>query len=61
MGNIVEYMPSELANEGDYMFMDWVDKYTIEMEDQVCTRLACISRGLFEMHALEEKPHELPL
>ena len=31
------------------------------MEVQGCTKLACIDRKLFDMHALEERPHELPI
>ena len=31
------------------------------MEDQGCTKLACISREWFDMHALEERPQELPI
>ena len=41
--------------------MDLVDKYITEIEDQGCTKLACISREWFDMHALEERPHELPI
>ena len=41
--------------------MDWVDKFIGEIEDQGCTRIACISRGLFDMHALKGKPHEISL
>ena len=42
--------------------MYWVDKYITEIEDQGCTRIACISKGLVDMHTLKEKPdHELTL
>ena len=30
----------------------------LKMEDQGCTRIACIKRGLFDMHALKGKTHE---
>ena len=31
------------------------------MEDQRCTKLACISRELFNMHSLEERLDEIPI
>ena len=43
------------------IFMDWVDKYITEIEDQGCTRIACISRGLFDMHVWKETHYEIPL
>ena len=61
MGNMVEDIPIESTRKYDYIFMDWVYKYITEIEDQGCTRNACISRGLVDMHTLKGKPHELPL
>ena len=61
MGNIVEDILIESKRKIDYSFMNWVGKYITEMEDQGCTRIACISRGLFDMHTLKGKPHEMPL
>ena len=34
--------------------MDWVDKNIIEIEDQGCTRIACIIEGLSDTHAWRE-------
>ena len=48
MGKIVEDMPIESASKIDYPFMDCVGKYTTKMDDQGCTRISCIGRGLFE-------------
>ena len=39
MGKMAEGMPIELANKGDYLFMNWVDKYITKIEDQGCTRI----------------------
>ena len=61
MGKIAKDVPFKSTSKGDYLFMDWVDKYISEIEDQGCTRIACISRGLFDMDDLKGKPHELPL
>ena len=61
MGNIAKDMPIESSRKIDYPFIDWVGKYITEMEDQGCTRIACISRGLFDMYTLKGKPHKLPL
>ena len=61
MGNVDEYMPIESKIKGDYIFMDWVDKFITEMEDQGCTRIACIGRGLFDIHSLKGKSHDIPL
>ena len=59
MGNIVEDIPIESARKIDYPFMDWVGKYIIEMEDQGCTKIACIGRELFDMHALKGIHNEI--
>ena len=61
MWNIAKDKPSELERKIDYPFIVWVGKYFTEMEDQGCTRIACISRGLLDMHNVKGKPHELPL
>ena len=52
-GNMAEDIPIESTRKKYYLFMDWVDKYITEIEDQGCTRIACISRGLFDMHTLK--------
>ena len=41
--------------------MDWVDKYITKIEDQGCTRISCINRGLFDMHPWKETPYETTL
>ena len=61
MVNIVEDISIESASKDDYLFMDWVDKYITKIEDQGCTRIACINRGLFDMHAWKETPYETTL
>ena len=43
MGYINESIPFESTSKGDYLFKDLVDKYITKMEDQGCTKLACIS------------------
>ena len=61
MGNMAEDIPIESTSKYDYLFMDWVDKYITKIEYQGCTRNACISTGLFDMHALKETPCDIPL
>ena len=60
MGKMVEDMPIESSSKYDYL-MDEVNEYITEMEDKECTRIACISRGLFDMHAWKETPYDIPL
>ena len=38
--------------------MDWVDKYITKTKDQGCNRIACINRGLSDMHAWKETPYD---
>ena len=61
MGNMPEDILIESSSKDDYLFMDWVDKYITKIEDQGCTRISCINRGLFDMHAWMETPYEIPL
>ena len=61
MGNMLEKIIIESASKDDYIFMDWVDKYITKIEDQVCTKIACINRGLFDMHAWKETPYGITL
>ena len=61
MGNIDEDIPIESTRKIDYPFMYWVGKYITEMEDQGCTIISWIDKGLFNMHTLKGKPHELLL
>ena len=41
--------------------MDWVDKYITKIEDQRCTRITCITEGLFDTHAWKERHYQKPL
>ena len=50
-------IPIESTSKGDCLFMDWVDKYIIEMKDQGCTKIAYIGKEMFDMHILVEIPH----
>ena len=61
IGDIDENMPFKSASKGDYLYMDLIDKYITEMEDQGCTKLACIDREMFYIHSLKEIYHELPI
>ena len=61
MGNMVEDIQSESASKYYYLFMDWVDKYITKIEDQGCTRIACISKGLSHTHARKVTPYDIPL
>ena len=54
-------MPIESTSKYDYLFMDWVDKYITKIEDQGCTKIACINRGLFDMHARKETLYDITL
>ena len=58
---MAEEIPNESINKYDYLFMDWVDKYITEIEDQGCTRIAFISRGLFNMYTWKETPYDITL
>ena len=58
---INENMPFEAARKYCYLFMYWVDKYITKIEDQGCTKIACINRGLFDMHAWKETPYDITL
>ena len=59
MGNMAEDIPSESTRKDDYLFMDWIDKIITEIEDQGCTRIACISKGLSNTHASKETNYEI--
>ena len=61
MGNMPEDIQIESESKDDYLFMDWVDKYITKIEDQGCSRSACINRGLFDMHAWKETPYDTNL
>ena len=61
MGNMAKEIPSESTKKYDYLFMDWVDKNIIEIDDQGCTRIACISGGLYGTHAWKETHYDIPL
>ena len=61
MGKMDEDIPIESTRKYDYLFVYWVDKYITKIEGQGCTRIACINRGLFDMHAWMETPYEIPL
>ena len=61
MGNMPKDIPIESTSKDDYLFMDWVDKYITKIEDQGCTRIACISEGLSDAHAWTETRYEEPL
>ena len=52
MEDIDEKMSFESACKGDDIVNDLVDKYITEMEDQGCTKIACIDRELFDMNSL---------
>ena len=52
---------NESSRKYDYLFMDWVDKNIIEIEDQGCTRIACISERLSDKHAWKEMRYCMPL
>ena len=54
MGSMDEEISSEAARKYDHLFMDWVDKNIIEIEDQRCTRIAYIGEGLSDTYAWEE-------
>ena len=54
MGNMAEDIPIESARKYDYLFMYWVDKYITKIEDQGCTKIACINKGLSDTHAQKE-------
>ena len=41
--------------------MYWVGKNILEIEDEGCTRIACISKGLSDTHASKEKHYEITL
>ena len=58
---IQEDIPFRYASKGTYFFMDWIQMYIIEMEVQRCTSFSCIYREFFDMHALEERPQEIPI
>ena len=49
------------ASKGTYLSRDWIDKYLTEMEVQGCISFSCIYREFFDMHALEERPQEIPI
>ena len=61
MGNMADDIPNESERKYDYLFMDQVDKYITKIEDQVCTKIACINRGLFDMHPWKETPYQTTL
>ena len=61
MGNMAKGIPIESTSKYYYLFMDWVDKYITKIEDQGCTRIAYINRGLFGMHAWKETPYDITL
>ena len=61
MGNMVEEIPIESTRKYDHLFMDQVDKNITEIEDQGCTRIACINRGFFDLHAWKETPYDIAL
>ena len=61
MGNMAEEISIELARKYDYLFMYWVDKYITKIKDQGCTKIACINRGLFDMHAWKETNYDITL
>ena len=50
MGNMVEDIPSESTSKDDHLFMYWVDKNITEIEDQICTIIACTSEGLSDTY-----------
>ena len=56
-----EDIPSESTSKDDYLLMDWVDKNITEIEDQGCTRIACIIEGLSDTHAWKETHYDIPL
>ena len=45
MGNMAKDIPSESARKYDHLFMYWVDKNIIGIEDKRCTRIACTDEG----------------
>ena len=59
--DIDENMTFESTKRADYIFKELIYKYIIEMEDQGCTKLSCVSREWFDMHSLEERPHKMPV
>ena len=56
-----EYIPSESKRKYDYLFMDWIDKNITEIEDQGCTRITFISKGLSDTHDWKETHYDIPL
>ena len=58
---MVENIPNESTNKYDYLFLDWVDKYITKIEDQGCTIIVGIYRGLSDTHAWKETPYDIPL
>ena len=60
MGNMDEDIPSESTRKYDHLFMDWVNKNIIEIEDQRCTRIACIGEGLSNTYAWKETHSDNP-
>ena len=61
MGNMAEGIPIESTSKYYYLFMDWVDKYITKIEDQRCTKIACINKGLFDIHDWKETPYDITL
>ena len=61
MGNMVEDISSESARKYDRLFKDLVDKNIIEIEDKICTRIACTGEGLSDTYAWEETHSDNPL
>ena len=61
MRNMDKDISSESTRKHDHLFKDWVTKNIIEIKDQGCTRIACISEGLSKTHAWKETHYDIPL
>ena len=56
-----EDIPFIYASKGTYLCRYRINKYITEMEVQGCTSFSCIYRDLFDMHELDDRPHEIPI
>ena len=61
MGEIVEDIPFESACIDIFLSKNWLDKYITKMKIHGCTMLVCMGEALFDIDALEEILHDLPL
>ena len=61
MGKTVEDIPFESACIDICLSKNWLDKYITKMKIHGCTMLVCMGEALFDIDALEEILHDLPL